>query len=76
MDCDPTALANAARCFSKCIPDGMQPAVTTYLLANMVGITNTDQLLQAAKCWKCADGMHDAIKIFLLCNGVNLFESL
>lgn len=33
---DPSDLANAARCFSSCIPPGMQMAVRTYLINNVV----------------------------------------
>jgi hypothetical protein len=32
ISCDPSSLANAARCFDQCIPEGFQMAVRTSLL--------------------------------------------
>lgn len=32
ISCDPSTLANAARCFDSCVPDGMQQALKTSLL--------------------------------------------
>lgn len=38
MSCDPSTLANSARCFESCIPVGMQPSVQTYLLCQLASV--------------------------------------
>lgn len=69
--CDPNALVEAARCF-ECIPQGQQAAVQTYLLLQISGLNLTvDELLDAARCFRCADGMLEEIQAFLLCAIVN-----
>lgn len=35
LNCDPKALADAARCFQSCIPAGMQAAVQNYILCHI-----------------------------------------
>jgi len=76
QDCSAQALATAAQCFQGCIPDGMQDAVQTYLLAqmaNMIAGTSTDPntLAKLASCFRCLDGTHDSVQTFLLCQMVN-----
>lgn len=41
MDCTPSALAQAAKCFS-CIPRGMVPAAKTMLLSKWAGCENSE----------------------------------
>lgn len=52
---DPSTLANAARCFSSCIPIGDQLAVQTYLLALTAGIDTSSAGIQTlvnnARCF-------------------------
>jgi len=36
--CDPSSLANAARCFDSCIPEGAQRSVKTYLLCQFSNV--------------------------------------
>ena len=71
VNCDPSSLANEARCFDRCIPPGMQPAVETYLLASIAGV-GTDaasirQLVNDARCFaRCGAGTN-GVKTYLLC---------
>lgn len=52
LNCDPSALANAATCFDKCISPGDQPAVETYLLSLIAGgSTDPATLLNNARCF-------------------------
>lgn len=74
IDCSTDAVMDAAKCFDKCIPPGMQAAVQTYLLAVIAGgSTDPAVLMDQAKCFdKCIPkGMHLAIQDMLLCNIVN-----
>ena len=52
---DPSVLANAARCFTSCIPPGDQLAVQTYLLAVTAGLDTSAAgvatLVNAARCF-------------------------
>lgn len=68
ISCDPSTLANAARCFDNCIPKGMQAAVTTYLLWVIAG-SNIDftHLADEANCFTCLFGSEEAVKTYLLC---------
>ena len=67
---DPSGLADAARCFSKCIPIGDQLGVQTYLLALQAGVdtTNPGALADAARCFnKCiSQGDQLGVQIYLL----------
>lgn len=75
---DPGALADAARCFARCIPDGEQLAVQTYLLAvlsNSVAGTSLDPttLANAARCFtRCIPGgILPEVQAYLLCQIAN-----
>lgn len=48
---DPTVLVAQSRCFDTCIPPGDQPAVKTYLLAQIAGITDPGVVLNNARCF-------------------------
>lgn len=71
VNCDPNTLVQAASCFD-CIPANMQPAVQTYLLLQISGLSLTPaQLLTAAKCMVCLDGSQEAAQNYLLCQIAN-----
>lgn len=71
VNCDPNALLDAAKCF-RCVPDGMQAAVQTFLLAVIAGgSTDPEVLMKQAACFRCADGMQAEIQTMLLCQIVN-----
>lgn len=75
INCDPQALVTAAEQFQCCIPDGMQMAVQTYLLAVIAGGSLDPQVLaRAAECFKCLDGMQAEVQTYLLCQILNLPE--
>ena len=59
INCDPSSLANAARCFSSCIPVGEMQAVITYLLCQLVtsGGTGSGQITQYFGASPTADGV-------------------
>lgn len=72
IDCSPQGLATAAQCFEACVPEGMHPAMQTYLLAqiaNTLAGTSTDPgtLANLARCFRCLDGNHGAVQDYLLC---------
>lgn len=69
IDCsNPSALANAARCFEQCIPLGFQPALETYLLAVLAGASLDPQtLINESNEWCCVYGLEQRIKAYLLC---------
>lgn len=74
IDCsDTAALLSEAKAFSCCIPEGMMPAVQTYLLMQIAGLDLTpDQLLQEAKCFKCIPaGQMQEVQAWMLCNIAN-----
>jgi hypothetical protein len=79
INCDPSALANAASCFSCNIPPGDHLAVETYLLAqialNLGAISNADPatLANDARCFESCipPGLQLAVQNFLLCTLVN-----
>jgi hypothetical protein len=73
ISCDPGDLIKAAACFDKCIPEGMKPAVITYLLALMAGgSTDPNVLMQQAKTMKTIPaGMQAEVQTYLLCQLVN-----
>lgn len=48
---DPSVLAAASRCFDTCIPPGDQPAVKTYLLAQIAGVTDPSVVANNARCF-------------------------
>lgn len=48
---DPSALAAASRCFDTCISPGDQPAVKTYLLAQIAGVTDPKVVANNARCF-------------------------
>lgn len=71
---DPNDLMQAAACFDKCIPPGMQRSVQTYLLAVIAGGSlDPNTLMQQADCFdKCIPkGMLEPIMAMLICNIVN-----
>jgi hypothetical protein len=67
-------LAAAAVCFDSCINPGLQPAVQTYLLAQLyqqlVPTANIDPkaLAQAAAAFTTLDGFQAQVQTFILCN--------
>jgi len=69
---DPSALANAATCFSCAIPPGDQLAVQTYLLALIGGMDTSaagaQALVNLATCFDCVipPGMQLAVQNYLL----------
>lgn len=73
--CNPSLLANEARCYEKCIPPGMQLAVANYLLSQLYlansPMANIDPsyLANQARCYeKCIpSGMQLPVAIYLLC---------
>lgn len=76
VNCDPSTLAANAVCFASCIPDGMQAAVQTYLLAQLAATTagtSTDPqvLLTAAAPFAKLFGMEGAVQAYLLCQIAN-----
>lgn len=72
VDCDPNALQEAAKCF-KCIPQGAQAEVQTYLLAVIAGgsLDPNTLMQQAAQFQQIPKGMLGEIQVMLLCNIVN-----
>lgn len=75
ISCDPSALANAARCFDNCIPLGMQPAVQAYIMAVILGKDgDIKSLLKEAKCYQCLDGMQLAVQSYILCYILDLLD--
>ena len=71
VNCDPSTLANDARCWAKCL-SGMEPAVQTYLLAVIAGgSTDPKELLRLASSWTVTWGTEEAIKTYLLCQIAN-----
>lgn len=72
VNCDPSTLANEARCFDRCIPPGMQDAVKTYLLAVWAGGSlDPNTLMQQAACFRCLDGIQMGVQTYLLCKLLN-----
>lgn len=67
---DASALANAARCYSNCIPPGQELAVLVYILAQQAGLGDVDpkELANRAKCYESclSSGMAWAVVIYLL----------
>jgi hypothetical protein len=60
-----TEIAQGANCL--CLPQGMELAAQTYLLAQLAGITDPATIMEGAKCFKCIpDGMQLPAQIFLL----------
>ncbi len=78
-NCDPSTIANDARCFSSCIPMGEQLAVQTYLLAQtalaqgVIASADPSTLANLARCYEsCIPiGEQLAVQNFLLCQLVN-----
>ena len=71
MASTPQDLATAAKCFESCVPDGLNPALHTYLLAQIahaVAGTSTDPNVLAllSSCFRCLDGTQAAVQTFLL----------
>lgn len=76
ISCNPSDLANAAACFQSCIPAGMQPAVQTYLLAQMYAIltgksASPQAILTAAttpgSSFLQLEGVQQEVQAYLLC---------
>ncbi len=68
VDCDPAALATAAKCY--CYQDERQvDSILIYLLAQIAGNTATPSALAAAaKCYCFSDRpSRDAVITYLLC---------
>lgn len=74
IDCSPQALATASTQFECCVPDGLHPAMQTYLLAQiraaLVAGASTDPsfIANEARCFDCASGNLGAMQVLLLCN--------
>lgn len=76
VTCDPKILANDARCFARCIPQGGHAAIQTYLLAlvanNLAGTsTDPNTLANLASGFRKVDGFQVAIQDYLLCQLVS-----
>jgi len=74
VNCDPSSLADAAKCFDSCIPPGDQLAVQTYLLAVIAGVAlDPSALANAARCFQqcIPKGEQLAVQNYLLCLIVN-----
>jgi hypothetical protein len=72
--CDSNSLIDAAKCFQQCIPQGMQAAVQTMLLAKITGDQRTpSELASAATCFfECIPpGEQMAVQNYLLCALLN-----
>lgn len=72
INCDPSTLPNAARCFEQCIPPGDQQAVQTYLLAqiaNSLAGTSTDPqtLAGLSAPFLRLKGIEQDVQLYLLC---------
>jgi len=70
VQCDTNSLLDAAKCYQQCIPDGMQSAVQTMLMASIVGDTRSpSDLASAARCFfSCIPkGEQLAVQNYLLC---------
>lgn len=73
MDCSPSALADAAKCFCG-IPPGDRDAIMMYLLANINGGSlDPNVLASEAKAFIGLMDEHaiEAMKIYLLCQIAN-----
>jgi hypothetical protein len=72
----PSALAHLARCYNSCIPPGMEQAVSNYLLAQLVKLSNPEldvtpsALANAARCYEncIPPGLQIPVSIYLLYN--------
>ena len=64
---DPSVLAGASRCFDTCIPPGDQPAVKTYLLAQLAGVTDPKVVANNARCFSSCipPGMQVDVQAYL-----------
>lgn len=76
ISCDPSDVANAARCFDCYIPLGLQPRVQAYLLAlianNKAGTSLDPQtLISQLGAWGVVSGMEQPIQAYLLCKAVD-----
>lgn len=70
VSCDTNSLIDAAKCYQQCIPDGMQAAVQTMLIAAITGDTRTPSQLASAATFffSCVPpGEQLAIQNYLLC---------
>ena len=72
VNCDPSALVAAAKCF-ECIPPSMQKSVELYLLAVAAGGSlDPSTLVRNAKCFSCIPkSMREPVEEYLLCQIVN-----
>jgi len=78
VSCDPNDLMAEARCYDRCVPPGMHPAIQTYLLQQIAENTMTpEQLVSEAKCLSSCipAGMMPYIIAMLMCEIVNNLES-
>jgi hypothetical protein len=74
VSCATNDLIDGAKCFQQCIPQGMQLAVQTYLLAVIAGGTlDPRELANQARCFNnCLSvGEQLAIQSYLLCQIAN-----
>jgi len=70
--CDTQSLVDAAACLEQCVPIGFHPAIQTYLLMQIAGLNLTpEQLIDAAKCYQCLNGMQMEAQLYLLCQIAN-----
>jgi hypothetical protein len=67
--CDPDVLIEGSKCFDSCIPQGMQMAVQTYLLAQIAGGSEDPAtLMEAAKDFqKLPTNTLREIQVYLAC---------
>lgn len=72
LSCSPDDLVVAATPFQG-IPEGMMPAVQTYLLAVLAGVSLDPDVLSAnATAFRKLDGQQAAVQAYLLCQIANL----
>jgi hypothetical protein len=70
IDCDPTAIAVASKCF--CFPDKEYRGAVLYLLNQISGLNLTPaQLAEVSKCFCMNEKSAEAALLYLVCNIVN-----
>ena len=70
IDCDPAAIAEAAKCF--CLPEPAARAATLYLLNQISGLNLTPaQLAENSKCFCLNEKASRGAELYLLCQIAN-----
>lgn len=55
ISCDPSDLANTARCVLECVPPRMQQAIKTSLLCQVAGLAQSDFRITDASDFRVTD---------------------